>query len=250
MFLPEIFNLGKAFKQYFEIVPALSDALKDDVYRIRHQVYCEELAYEPSRPDRRESDEYDAHSLHVLIRSVKTGEFVGCTRIIRPRLQDPHYPLPFERTCIASLDRSIVDPAKLPRDAIAEVSRLAVIAQFRKRKGEAKSPLTISDRDFGTPAQPRFPYIPVGLYLATVELARLNGIETLFVLTEQRLASHFRKLGVEIKTIGAPVEHRGRRIPSMMSAGAIIKDLKVIFRPLYRTVAAEVASGLKTSRVT
>jgi len=41
MFLPATFNLGKAFKQYFEIVPALSDALRDHVYRIRHQVYCE-----------------------------------------------------------------------------------------------------------------------------------------------------------------------------------------------------------------
>jgi hypothetical protein len=35
--LPEIFNLGKAFKQYFEIVPALTDALRDrfTAYAIR-----------------------------------------------------------------------------------------------------------------------------------------------------------------------------------------------------------------------
>ena len=245
MYLPEIFNLGKAFEQYFEIVPAFSDALKDDVYRIRHQVYCEELAYEPPRPDRRESDEYDAHSLHVLIRSVKTGEFVGCTRIIRAQPQDPYYPLPFENICAATLDRSIVDPAKLPRDTIAEVSRLAVIARFRKRKDEGKKPVSISDQDFGTPTQPRFPYIPVSLYLATVELARLNGINTLFVLTDERLASHFRKLGVDIQTIGAPVEHRGKRIPSIINASDIIKNLGVIFRPLYRTIAAEVALGVK-----
>jgi len=245
MYLPEIFNLGKAFEQYFEIVPAFSDALKDDVYRIRHQVYCEELGYEPQRPDRRESDEYDAHSLHVLIRSVKTGEFVGCTRIIRAQPQDPYYPLPFENICAATLDRSIVDPAKLPRDTIAEVSRLAVIARFRKRKDEGKKPVSISDQDFGTPTQPRFPYIPVSLYLATVELARLNGINTLFVLTDERLASHFRKLGVDIQTIGAPVEHRGKRIPSIINASDIIKNLGVIFRPLYRTIAAEVALGVK-----
>ena len=109
MFLPEIFNLGTAFKQYFEIVPAYTDALKDDVYHIRHQVYCEELAYEPQRPNRREFDEYDAHSLHLLIRSVKTGEFVGCTRIVRARESDPNHLLPFEKTCSSTLDRSIVD---------------------------------------------------------------------------------------------------------------------------------------------
>lgn len=241
MFFPAIFNLGKAFKQYFEIVPALSDELKDEVYRIRHQVYCEELAFEPVRPDRREHDEYDVHSLHLLIRSVKTGRFIGCTRIVRARPEDPHYPLPFEKICTATLDRSIVDPAKLPRDTIAEISRLAVIAQFRKRKSDERSPVSISDKDFGSPEQPRFPYIPVGLYLGTIELARLNGIETLFVLTEPRLANHFRKFGVDVKTIGGPVEHRGQRIPSVMSTHSIVDGLWAIFRPLYRTIAADVA---------
>ena len=80
MLLPEIFNLGSAYKNYFELVPAVSEILRDEVYRIRHQVYCEELAFEPQRPDRREKDVYDAHSLHLLIRTVQTGNFAGCVR--------------------------------------------------------------------------------------------------------------------------------------------------------------------------
>jgi len=238
--LPEIFNLGKAFKQYFEIVPAFSDALKDEVFRIRHQVYCEELAYEPQRPDRRESDEYDAHSLHILIRSVQINEFIGCTRIVRARPQDPYYPLPFEKSCAATLDRSIIDPAKLPRDGIGEISRLAVIARFRKRKGEEKYAVGLVE-NYGTLTQPRFPYIPAGLYLGTIELARVNGIDTLFCLTEERLVNHLRKLGVNLQGIGGPVELHGSRIPSMMSASAIIKNFNFLVRPLYRTVAAEIA---------
>ena len=110
MFLPETFALGTAYKQYFEIVPAFSDALKDNVFRIRHQVYCEELAFEPQRPDRRETDEYDAQSLHLLIRSIKTGEFIGCTRLVRTHPHDPSHLLPFEKTCASTIDRSIVDP--------------------------------------------------------------------------------------------------------------------------------------------
>jgi N-acyl amino acid synthase of PEP-CTERM/exosortase system len=243
MFFPDVFNLGKAFKQYFELAPALSDALRDEVYRIRHQVYCEELQFEPVRPDRKEYDEYDRHSLHLLIRSIKTGQFVGCTRIVRARPEEQSYPLPFEKTCAATLDRSIVDPAGLPRDTIAEISRLAVIAQFRRRKEDEKKPISIADKDFGTPAQPRFPYIPVGLYLGTIELARLNGIDTLFVLTEPRLANHFRKFGVNIKTIGGPVEHRGQRIPSMMMTRGVLDNLWAIFRPLYRTIAEQVAQN-------
>lgn len=246
--LPVKLDLGSAFKQYFEIVPALSDALKDEVFHVRHQVFCEDLAYEALRQNQRESDEYDAHSIHVLIRSVKTGGFIGCTRIIRTRPDDPLYPLPFEKICVDVLDRTLVDPAKLPRDTIAEVSRLAVIARFRRRRGEEKNALPDSDEDLGTDEQPRFPYIPISLYLAATELARLNGIRTCFVLTEERLASHFRKIGFEPQTIGTAVEHRGRRIPSMMAPATVIENLRDILRPLYQEVAYQVAKNMQIAQ--
>ena len=241
MFLPEIFNLGKAFKQYFEVVPALSDALRDEVYRLRHRVYCEDLAFEPPRPDKRESDDYDAQSLHLLIRSVQIGDFIGCTRIVRTRPEDPYHPLPFEKSCKATLDRSIVDPSKLPRDTIGEISRLAVISRFRKRQGEAQTPLGNYDKNFGTWKQPRFPYISSGLFFGVIELACLNGIDTLFMLTEEREVSSIARLGVKNQTIGGPVEHRGKRIPSMISTREVLKNLNFIVRPLYRTIAAEIA---------
>lgn len=243
MFLPKIFNLGNAFKQYFEIVPAYSEALKDEVYRVRHQVYCEDLKFEPMRPDRREIDEHDACSLHLLIRNVNTHESIGCTRIVRTNPENRRHSLPFEIACTHALDLSIIDPTKLPRQSIAEVSRLAVISRYRRRKGEATKTVGISDEDFGTPDLPRFPYIPIGLYIGTIELARLNGIDTLFVLTEERQAAHFGKLGVEIQTIGNPVEHHGKRIPSMMSISGIINNMRRMFRSLYRTIAADIENG-------
>jgi N-acyl amino acid synthase of PEP-CTERM/exosortase system len=240
---PETLDLVQAYKQYFEIVPAYTEALKDQVYQIRHQVYCEELAFEPERPDRREHDAYDPQSLHLLIRSVQYGNYIGCTRIVLTRTADPYFPLPFEKACGPTLDRSVIDPAQLPRNAIAEVSRLAVIAQFRKRKDDIKkSALPVGETDFGTAEQPRFPYIPIGLYLGSVELARLNKINTLFVLTEPRLASHFQKLGFNIRPIGAPVEHRGARIPSVVDTTNVAKDLHALLRPLHQVIAAEVSS--------
>ena len=226
----------------YEIVPAFSDALKDEVYRIRHQVYCEELAYEPQRPDRRESDEYDPHSLHLLIRSVQIGDFIGCTRIVRTRPDDPNQPLPLEKSCAATLDRSIVDPARLPRDSIGEISRLAVLARFRKRPVEERREVGFM-RKCGRQMHPHFPYILADLYLGTIELARLNGIDTLFVLTEERLARHLRILGFKVRAIGAPIELHGQRLPSMMSASGIIDNLNFIVRPLYRTIAAQVAQA-------
>lgn len=144
--LPELLTLSETFKHYFKIVPALSDALRDEVYRIRHQVYCEELGYEAVRSDRRESDEYDPHSIHLLIRSVQAGEFVGCIRMIKCRPEDLDYPLPFEKTCHRGLDRSIMNPATLPRACIAEVSRLAVIGRYRNRRGSKGAQLPYRTR--------------------------------------------------------------------------------------------------------
>lgn len=245
MTLPETFDLGKTYKQYFKIVPALSDDLKDEVFKIRHQVFCEDLGFEAQRSNQRETDEYDAHSIHVLIRSVRTGTFIGCTRIIRPRPADLAQPLPFEKICDAVLDRSIVDPAKLRRDAIGEISRLAVVSQFRRRKGEEKMAVPVSDQDSGTEKQPRFSFIPISLYLAAAELARLHRITTCFVLTEVRLADHFRKIGFGPQIIGGAVEHRGTRLPSMIIIPpTIIEHLRVNFRPLYQQIAGEIATHL------
>lgn len=235
------FNLGHGFRKYFQIQAAASDALRDDVYRIRHEVYCEELKFEPERPDRREIDSYDRHSLHCLIRtSTEPDTLVGCTRLVLTDPNDRSGLLPFERTCAATLDRSIVDPMKLPRERIAEVSRLAVRAYYRRRRGEAQSPAPINDEDFGTRSQPRFPYIPIGLYLGAVAMAHRSNIDTMFVLTEPRLAAHFAKLGVDIRQIGGAVEHRGARVPSMMDVQSIIKNMRFLVKPMWRVILEEI----------
>ena len=248
MFPFNIMDLGASFRRYFAVVPAVTSQLREHAFSIRHQVYCEELKYEPVRPDRRETDEYDAHSLHLLIRSLKTGEFVGCSRLVLCRPSEPHHPLPFERTCAATLDKSIVDPQALPRRRIAEVSRLAVVAKYRMRRGEQRSAVVINEERFGArlgeKLLPRFPYIPVALYLASTELAALNGIDYMFVLTEPRLATHFARLGVQVKHVGTPVEHRGLRVPSMLDVKGILAGLNFIMRPLHRVVAQEVRRGL------
>lgn len=235
------FNLGHGFRKYFRVQAASTEALRDDVYRIRHEVYCEELKFEPERPDRRETDDYDRHSLHCLIRtSTEPDNLVGCTRLVLTNPDDRTGLLPFERTCAATLDRSIVDPMKLQRERIAEVSRLAVRAYYRRRRGETNTAATISDEDFGTQTQPRFPYIPIGLYLGAVALAHRNNIDTLFVLTEPRLASHFAKLGVDIRQIGGAVEHRGARVPSMMDVQSIIKNMRFLVKPMWRVILEEI----------
>lgn len=245
----ESLNLGKGFQRYFEVAPALTDELKNEVFGIRHRVYCEELGFEPTRPDRRERDEYDAHSVHLLMRSVVDEGYIGCARLVLARPGDPYYPLPFERACGSMLDRNLMDPTRVPRSAVAEVSRLAIVKSFRRRKGEASTADAVAQMNFGTPERPRFPYIQVGLYLGIVALARRFDIDTLFVLTEPRLATHFGKLGVKIRPVGAPVEHRGTRVPAMMNVREIVSGLRFYVRPLYKEILREIDVAYPKQRV-
>ena len=57
MSLLDRFSLGEGFKKYFEISSAFDEESRNAVFGIRHEVYCEELGFEPVRPDRRETDE-------------------------------------------------------------------------------------------------------------------------------------------------------------------------------------------------
>lgn len=241
MSAPTRAHLGDGYKTYFSIAPALEQARIDDVFFIRHDVYARELGFEPVRESQQETDKYDARSVHCLVRTAQDpARLVGCARVVLTDTAEPDAPLPFELTCRHTLDRSIIDPAKLPRHKIAEVSRLAVLSEFRRRKGEQQSAAVISDNDFGNDQQPRFPFIPVSLYIGAVALARRQGIEYLFTLTEPRLAEHFSKLGVHIVPIGGPVEHRGQRIPSMLRVEGMYDSLRMLVRPLWTTINEQI----------
>ena len=239
-------NLGEGFSKYFRIDAALDDGLKDEVFRIRHSVYCEDLQFESTRPDGREIDHYDARSVHCLLRTA-TAPFrpVGCTRVVLTDPRDPAAPLPFEVSCAAALDRSIIDPARLPRGRIAEISRLAVHRDYRRRRGEEHTAVHIDSSDFAEGERPRFPFVPTSLLLGAVALADCCGIDTVFVLTEPRLAAHFTKLGVEVIQVGQPIEHRGRRIPSVMHVEEIIRNMRPILHPLWQRVRAEIGRGFE-----
>lgn len=238
-------DLGSGFSEYFELVPALDNQSRDEVFRVRHQVYCQDLAWEAPSADGREQDEFDGQSVHCLLRRRSTNEAVGCIRLVMTRPEDPKAPLPFERSCHDAIDRSVIDPATLHRASVGEVSRLAVLRSFRRRKGEADTALPLSGVDFDERPESdlRFPFIPVGLFLGAAAMAFRLGIEHVFVLTEPRLATHFARIGFDIRPIGRTIEHRGTRVPSLLSSSKVVAGLRPLIRPMYDVIDAAVASA-------
>lgn len=238
-------NLGASFNRYFQIVPALSESERHEVFQVRHSVYCSDLHFEAEREDGEERDEFDAQSILILLRTAGANSRpVGCCRLIRPAAGRLAEPLPFEHHCHDVLDRSKLDPALLDRGRIAEVSRLAVVSDFRRRKDEQDKPISVSDQDFEQiSGASRFPFIPVSLYLACVAVSLRVGIDHLFVLTEPRLAKHFGRIGFDIRQIGSGIEHRGLRVPSHLRPQAIADELKPMLRPLYEVVCSAIDRG-------
>ena len=231
---------SERFGQYFRIAPALDAAARDEVYFVRHDVYARELGFEPVRAEQREVDTYDRHALHCIVRTNDDNvRPVGCARVVLTDPRDRLAPLPFEQSCRNTLDRRIIDPAALPRERIAEVSRLAVMGEFRRRRGELHRPVALSARDSSSDPSARFPNIPVSLYFGAVALAQRAGVEYLFTLTEPRLAKHFARGGVQIETVGAPIEHRGMRIPSLMRVSQVYSSLRAMVRPIWHEVHAQ-----------
>ena len=70
------------FETYFDVVAAHSGPMLEEVFRLRHQVYCEELGFEPQHASRLEHDEYDKRSIHSLLFHRASKTYIGCSRLI------------------------------------------------------------------------------------------------------------------------------------------------------------------------
>src|SRR5271165_5688455 len=119
---------SELFNRFLTVVPADSESLLDEVFRLRFQVYCAERGFESAAdfPDGRERDRDDLRSLHFLVLDRATGRAVGTVRLILPRMGDD---LPVLRL-IGTSGRW---PADLPLATTGEVSRFAIAKAFRRQ---------------------------------------------------------------------------------------------------------------------
>ncbi|MDD2559000.1 MAG: PEP-CTERM/exosortase system-associated acyltransferase [Desulfuromonadaceae bacterium] len=241
----EMLLLHRHFKNYFKVVPAVNPELVRQAQRVRHTVYCEELGWEPVNENGLERDIYDDNALHCLLMSVRSGLYIGSVRLVLPRPGEDSQALPLQELCTETLYPGYPDFDQIHRGELAEVSRLAIVSDFRRRKNEAKTPVPIDlPENYSKQGRRRFPYIPVGLYIGMLEMASFYEIKTLYMLTEPMLAVHFSALGGNLEPIGATIEHRGKRRPYTMDVETVLKDANIFLRPLIWTIRKDVRRSL------
>ncbi|WP_207061016.1 PEP-CTERM/exosortase system-associated acyltransferase [Motiliproteus sp. SC1-56] len=240
-------ELAVKFMRYFRIVVADTDALRRECYKIRYNVYCDELSFENKAdfPEELESDPFDLFSDHILLLHRQSREYAGTVRLVRPLPDQPQQKLPMEHFCLHALSAESRKILQDYRATTAEASRLAVPRMFRRRTGEERRPFVIdgvrtylSDEDVA-----HFPYIAVGLYLAcaTVLIKELNYI---MVMMEPRLARHLARVGILFESAGELVDYHGKRAPFYITPEVFEQNLKPHVRVLFEAVQAQVLEQL------
>lgn len=231
-------TIATLFDRYFSVIPANNEELIKKVYTIRHQVYCEELGYEAQRANHLEFDDYDLRSIHCLLFHKPSQTFAGCIRLILADNYDPSAKFPLEHVCNDKFEWELNSPSGDERRKYGEISRLAITANFRRRRGESQHPdggsEAIDDPD--EDARRRFPSVALGLYVAITAMGLNQGLDGVFAMMEPRLARQLRRFGILFEQAGEAVEHRGIRAPFYISKEGLFNNLKPEFMDLLHNI--------------
>lgn len=239
-------DLCALFNEYFEVIPANTPALKKEAFRVRYQVYCEEglvPGFEAWRfPDGLEKDEYDDCSLHSLLYHRPSGKTAGTVRLIRYNLADPGAPLPIEKHGNFDQLPEMRDSPPIPRNQIAEISRLLLTRSFRTREGEQIKPYGVGQAEplpGDQNARRRFPHSVFGLFVAITQMSFEHGITHWYAAMEPGLNRLLRLFCVGLQPIGPIIQYHGPRQPYFSDARQVLGNAYQNNRAIWNLLSDE-----------
>jgi len=204
-------------------------------YQIRYQVYCRETGFEdPSIfTDGKERDDHDRHSVHFVVRDPLSSQWMAAMRLVLAGGGR----IPLEEYC----NIEPVPAELLERSNFVEFSRLCVLQSHRRHNRDRSMGLKVVDGASGevkiTRPDPRYPEIMLGLINSTFEWARRNDVRYCYFLINRALARTLRRLNLDLRPVGDPIEHRGTRTPyivDMRDSELRMKQKLSVFRELSR----------------
>lgn len=224
----------EALPRYFTYERASTPHQLEEIFRLRYEVYCREFAFERPEdcPGAMETDEYDAVSLHCLLRHARSRKVAGCVRVIVP--PDKGFEIPMTAFCGDSLEPGPFHPGNHPGDRICEISRLAVTARFRCRPGEKRSPVGNPDPDVLDDREARtLPLIGISMFVAAAALVRAAKREHVYAMMEPKLARLLGRCGIHFQQIGETVDYHGTRAPYYIHLQQAERDGNANLQMLY-----------------
>ncbi len=207
--------------------------LKEEVFRIRYEVYCKHLAYESSQKNARglETDLFDGWSKHYLVKDELTGRFVGTIRLVAPKSKATQS-IPIENVYPHDFFAPDLAPSNYEAGSYIEISRLAVVPEAATMISNGYS-------------------IEVARLLYLSALAHFHASPTLrhmHCLMEKRLARRLSFMGLPFVQAGDFFEFKGQRAPYYLGKNGVKENLRGDSKLIYdRLLAAEL--GIKSSPV-
>jgi len=242
-------EIAAHYASYFQPIVAATKEDIRNVYRLRHDVYCSELGFEPCNPQQLEQDEFDQYSDYCLVKHKSSGTYASTVRVVAPSGQQV---LPLEKYCEGAISDAALHPQNFAREDICEISRLALRASFRRRKADQFKQSAIGGINVAELYEEElrcFPFITVSMYLAATVLVERNNIKHAYVMMEPRLARSTALLGIKFQQIGPVVDYHGQRAPYYITAERIRTNLPITLKPLMDMIEAEVIQSLDIAQL-
>lgn len=209
-----------------------SEFLKKEIYKLRYDVYVSEFGFEKKEdhPTGLEEDIYDHHSVELAaIEKIdeNTEKVIGTIRLIL------HSENGFPIENVAPIDFIGEKP---PIDKIAEISRLTISKEYRRRQKDGlygvESYLKLSEG--GTlPNGERLmqervriqPFLVLGMFKELYHVSKKLGITHWYMITEKKLWYALKRFELIFRQIGKPVHYHGLRIPYLGIVEEIERNL-------------------------
>lgn len=235
------FALTENYHRYFDVVPADTQDLLDEAFRLRYQVYCVEHRFEKAveHPDGREIDRYDAHAVHSLLLHRPTHSVIGTVRLILPTGE----PLPITEVC---QDAALEAGSLFPLATTAEISRFAISKTFRRRVEDQRG-IDASFVDQATISyhinRRSIPHIALGLMKAIVQMSARHGVTHFCAVMDPALLRLLSRFGIIFQSLGPPVDYHGRRQPCHGELARMLDGLRAERPDVWELVAAQGERG-------
>ncbi|BES70108.1 hypothetical protein RE428_11260 [Marinobacter nanhaiticus D15-8W] len=225
-------DVSTIFNSVFNVELALTPEAINTVYEVRYQVYCIDRSFEDPNcfHDKRERDSYDPRSAHALIRHRITGDSVAAVRLVLSGDNPERADFPMEGPCVPHMDQHAKNAiAATPRHRIAEISRMAVSREFRRRLNEDQSVSGISEHAYYSDAENgkrAMPYISLGLFAAILQMSVRHGITHWMAVMEPAQLRLLKRFGVEFDHVGPIMEYHGKRRPAYTEAASLVEGIR------------------------
>lgn len=227
-----------AYFRTFDVVEADTDALRERVFQLRHQVFGVENDMKGLAALK--EDAFDPYSVHHLLIHRETGESAGAVRIVLPREEAPKSSLPLQ----ALSDHPLLHtPDRV--QTLCEISQMCIAPRFRRRQGDGRILPGYNEQDrVNVPMlgkivtiRRQIPYAPLGLIRAAFETALRHRIVDCVTMVEPDHVRSLHRAGLSWRVLGPRLHHQGIWQPMICNVKNALDAMRTNNPPCWEVVS-------------